>query len=112
MYRSRTKYRIPKLMISIILLLLASFFVYGQKIIPNVNPNAKELYYHLTPKKDTLVICSDYKIHNISIVSDDFSLRVDVNTNTKRIPIKHLLKGRYTVITITNRKIITFNLVM
>ncbi|TXE18611.1 hypothetical protein ES692_06090 [Psychroserpens burtonensis] len=82
----------------------------AQSIRPNTNINASELHYHLSTKKDTLFIRSDFFIKTITILNENFRKFYLVNKNAKAVVIGTFPKGKHTIITITNNKVITFNL--
>ena len=90
------------------LLFLICAFSYGQSIRPNVNPLAKELTYKLT--KDSLKISSKHNITSVVIRSGDFRRYFPADNKSVIISLKEIPNGYYTIIAITNRKIITFNL--
>ena len=83
--------------------------MFGQSIKPNINPDAKELTYKLI--SDTLVIRSENKISSVVLRSGDFRRYFSSDKKSIKISIKDLPKGRFVVIAVTNRKIITFNLI-
>ena len=101
------RYRMRKFLYGI-LLASSSLFSQGNKLLPNRNPDAKELKAYLNKDKDSILLESSYKIRRVEILKKGFTER----HYTNNICIADLPKGRYTLAVSVNKKLITLTLII
>ena len=96
----------------VIVLLLLSSLVYGQKseLIQNVNNRAKELQHHLNKSEDSIVFKSERTIYEIMIFNDDFERIIKVKDTEAKILIADIPVGRYAVEAVLIDKLIIITL--
>ncbi len=101
-----------RLYISLIILMMSSFLVYGQDIMfqKNVNHSARELTQRLNDNRDSLVLKTKInKIQQVDIFNDDFSEHIEVNDYATKIDLSTLPYGDFIVqAKIDNKFIIMF----
>jgi len=81
-------------------------------LVPNVHPNAKELKHALNKTKDTLLLESEHTISSVTLQSKEHRYYYPLKYKSFELGLNYVEPGKYTVIVITNRKIIVFNLIV
>ena len=101
-----------RLYISILILIVSSYIVYGQKITfqENVNHSASELTQQLNANKDSLLLETTInKIQQVDIFNEHFSERVTVDSHSSKIDLSTLPYGDFIVqAKVDNKLIIMF----
>jgi hypothetical protein len=89
-----------KLSISILILAISTYLVYGQQITfyKNINPKASRLLQSLNKTEDSLFLESKHQqIVQVDIFNHEFSERIDIKSNVSKIDLSKLPLGNFVI---------------